>query len=232
MKAIEINAVAKSFETQQVLKDLTMSVNTGEIYGFLGPNGSGKTTTLRILVGLLSPDSGKISVLGMDPAKDALKIRRRVNVLPESHGFYGWMRAADYLSFYSQLYGVDLPQNDCQSYLEMVGLNPTDTRPLRTFSRGMKQRLGIARTLINTPEILFLDEPTSGLDPQGRHEIYDLFGRLNREKAMTIILSTHILEDVERLCTCIGILFGGRLEYEGPPTENMEKTYLKHTQER
>jgi ABC-2 type transport system ATP-binding protein len=215
MKALEINSLKKSFDGMKVLEDISMTVYRGDIYGFLGPNGSGKTTTLRILLGILFPDEGKVAVLKLNPSVDGARLRQRVNVLPESHGFYGWMRAEEYLRFFGQLYGLQLTTTDCRLQLDKVGLDPADIRPIRTFSRGMKQRLGIARSLLNDPEILFLDEPTNGLDPKGRRGIHDLLLNLNREKGMTVVISTHILDDVERLCNRIAILHNSKIQYEG-----------------
>jgi len=173
VRVIDVRSLKKSFAGKKVLEDASMAVSQGDIYGFLGPNGSGKTTTLRILLGILFPDGGKVAVLKMDPFVDGELLRQRINVLPESHGFYGWMRAEEYLRFFGQLYGLQLTAVDSHKRLEQVGLDPADRRSIRTFSRGMKQRLGIARSLLNDPEILFLDEPTNGLDPKGRREIHD-----------------------------------------------------------
>jgi ABC-2 type transport system ATP-binding protein len=216
MSVIVIRGLTKAFERKPVLHEVSMTVNQGDIFGFLGPNGSGKTTTLRILLGILIPDRGEIAILGMNPAAAGAQLRRRVNALPESHGLYGWMSAISYLNFFGELYDVGLAGGDYRARLRQVGLDPDDTRPIRTFSRGMKQRLGIARAMINDPEVLFLDEPTNGLDPRGRREIHDLLLRLNRERSLTIVISTHILDDVERLCNRIAILDGGRVQYEGP----------------
>jgi len=214
---IETRDLRKAFDGKEVLKGVSLTVNTGDIYGFLGPNGSGKTTTLRILLGILQPDSGEVSVLGINPMVNGASLRSRVNALPESHGLYGWMSAMSYLSFFGQLYGMTLGNDEYRSRLEQVGLDPDDLRPVRTYSRGMKQRLGIVRAMINNPELLFLDEPTNGLDPRGRREIHDLLLSLNRQQGLSVVISTHILDDVERLCNRVAILDNGEVKYEGQP---------------
>ena len=182
MTAIEVRGLKKSFDGKVVLDSISMTVRRGDIYGFLGPNGSGKTTTLRILLGIISADEGEITVLGFDPSSSGQILRRKVNALPESHGLYGWMSALHYLRFFSQLYGMAFSADELRARLQQVGLDPEDRRPVRTFSRGMKQRLGIARAIVNDAVILFLDEPSNGLDPRGRREVHDLLLRLNRGK--------------------------------------------------
>jgi ABC-2 type transport system ATP-binding protein len=219
MNAIEVHDLSKAFNGRKILDGISMAVPRGAIYGLLGPNGSGKTTTFRILLGLLRADSGEVKVLKLDPVANGEQMRQRVNALPESHGFYGWMRAGDYLRFFGQLYGLRLTAADCRKQLEQVGLDPNDRRPIRVFSRGMKQRLGIARSLLNDPEILLLDEPTNGLDPRGRREIHDLLLWINRERQATIMMSTHLLEDVDRLCNRIAILHDSKVRYEGSLTD-------------
>jgi len=215
MNIIEVEGLSKTFGKSKVLNNISMSIKQGDIYGFLGPNGSGKTTTLRIIVGLLQPDEGSVRVMGKELSSWNTRLRNRINVLPESHGFYGWMDAISYLRFFGNLYGVMIKREDYWTKLREVGLDPKNRKPIKTFSRGMKQRLGIARSIINSPEILFLDEPTNGLDPQGRREIHDLLVRLNQKDATTIIVSTHILDDVERLCNRIAILQKGSIRFEG-----------------
>jgi len=231
MNAIEVHSLSKSYGGRRVLKSLSMQVAKGEIYGFLGPNGAGKTTTLRILLGLLDSDKGTVRVLKTDPQRDGAVLRSRIGSLTEAPGFYGWMDAKENLDFYAEICGVRVSPTAMRGYLEMVGLDPQNNLPVATFSKGMKQRLGLARCLVHDPELLLLDEPTNGLDPKGRHEIYALLQKLNREKGKTIILSTHILDDVERLCHTIGILCGGILQYQGPVKEDLENTYLRLTRE-
>ena len=217
MPVVKAENLRKSFSGKPALSEVTMTVNKGDIYGFLGPNGSGKTTTLRIFLGVLKKDEGEVAILEMDPALNGVQLRQRINALPESHGLYGWMTAAKYLQFFGKLYGMAFNMEDYRVKLKQVGLDPDDYRAIKTYSRGMKQRLGIARTMINNPEVIFLDEPTNGLDPRGRREIHDLLLNLNREEGLTIIISTHILDDVERLCNRIAIIDKGRVRYEGQP---------------
>ena len=219
MNIIEVENLQKTFHGHEVLRDLSLSVDKGNIYGFLGPNGSGKTTTLRIILGLLTKDGGRVSVMGQDVGLQDKEIRKKVNMLPESHGFYSWMRGTEYLAYFGGLYGRHLDKSMRRYLLELVGLDPENSRSIRQYSRGMKQRLGIARTLINDPELVFLDEPTNGLDPKGRRDIHDLLRRLNKERGMTIVLSTHILDDVEHLCNRIGILSDGKMQYQGSLNE-------------
>ncbi|HHD64281.1 MAG TPA: ABC transporter ATP-binding protein [Desulfobulbaceae bacterium] len=219
MNIIEVENLQKKFHGKEVLRDLSLTVGRGDIYGFLGPNGSGKTTTLRIMLGLLAKDGGRIMVMGQNVELQDPEIRKKVNMLPESHGFYSWMRSTEYLVYFGELYGRKLDKSMRQYLLELVGLDSEDTRSIRQYSRGMKQRLGIARTLINDPELVFLDEPTNGLDPKGRRDIHDLLKRLNKERSMTIVLSTHILDDVEHLCNRIGILSKGKMQYQGSLNE-------------
>ena len=220
MNAVEVEGLKKSFGEKLVLDDISMVVHQGDIYGFLGPNGSGKTTTLRTLLGILPRDEGRIAVLGVDPVVFGAKLRRRVNALPESHGVYAWMSSKSYLDIFARLYGKKLTSEGCRDRMQQVGLNPDDHRPIGTFSQGMKQRLGIARAMVNDPEVLFLDEPTNGLDPRGRREIHNLLLALNQQNGVTVVLSTHILDDVERLCSRIAILDKGKVRYEGPLSLN------------
>jgi ABC-2 type transport system ATP-binding protein len=209
--------LSKSYRNFWAVNSLTIDVNPGDIFGFLGPNGAGKTTTIRMLCGLLSPTSGYAKVAGLDIVKDSLKIRRIIGLLPESSGFYNWMSAEEYLLYFAALYKIDihLGKKRAQDLLEKVGLATRSYVPISYYSRGMKQRLGLARTLINEPKILFLDEPTLGLDPKGQQDIKNTLLELNREKEVTIFLSSHALGEVSSLCNRIAIVNRGKLVAQG-----------------
>src|SRR5215469_4406128 len=209
--------LSKSYRNFRAVNSLTIDVRPGDIFGFLGPNGAGKTTTIRMLCGLLSPTSGHSEVAGLDIVKDSLKIRSIIGLLPESSGFYNWMGAEEYLLYFAALYKIDahLGKKRAKDLLERVGLASKSFVPISYYSRGMKQRLGLARTLINEPKILFLDEPTLGLDPKGQQDIQKTLLELNREKGVTIFLSSHALSEVSSLCNRIAIVNRGRLVAKG-----------------
>ena len=209
--------LSKTFENSKAVDSLTIKVDSGDIFGFLGPNGAGKTTTIRMLCGLLLPTSGSAKVGGYDIKKDSAKIRRIIGLLPESSGFYGWMNAEEYLTHFALLYKIDpnVARKRTKDLLEKVGLAEKAFAPISYYSRGMKQRLGLARTLINEPQIIFLDEPTLGLDPRGQVEIRKVLLELNHEKGVTIVLSSHALGEVSSLCNKIAIIDHGQLIAQG-----------------
>jgi ABC-2 type transport system ATP-binding protein len=215
--SISTSDLSKFYRNFRAVNSLTIDVSPGDIFGFLGPNGAGKTTTIRMLCGLLSPTSGYAKVAGLDIVKDSLKIRSIIGLLPESSGFYNWMSAEEYLIYFAALYKIDthLGKKRAKDLLEKVGLATKSFVPISYYSRGMKQRLGLARTLINEPKILFLDEPTLGLDPKGQQDIQKTLLELNREKQVTIFLSSHALSEVSSLCNRIAILNRGRLVAQG-----------------
>lgn len=198
-----------------VLYGINLRLDIGEIYGLLGPNGAGKTTTISVLTGLRAASSGCVRVLGRDPALKPHILHREIGVLPERNGFYEWMTAPDYLRWFAQLYKRRLDSAAVARLLDRVGLKPARGQPIHTFSHGMRQRLGLARAVMHEPKLLILDEPTSGLDPRGRREFHDLMRQLSREQGVGILLCTHLLDDVERLCTGIGIVRRGRTRLEG-----------------
>lgn len=202
-----------------ILRNVSLTVRPGEIYGLIGANGAGKTTALAVVVGLIAPAAGSARVLGLDPAREGTTVLARMGVMSERSAFYDWMTAFEYLGFFAQLYGFEFPSVEVGERLAQVGLCVGRRQPIETFSHGMRQRLGLARALINDPSLLVLDEPTSGLDPRGRREIHKLLLTLSRKCGIGILLSTHIFDDVERLCDRIGIIAGGVIVAEGAAPE-------------
>ena len=216
---VELEHLALSIRGRPVLNGVHLHMGAGEIYGLLGPNGAGKSTTISVLTGLRPASAGKVAVLGCDPRSQRKEVHRRIGVLPEQAGCYDWMSGREYLGWFARLYGRQPSAPGLGQQLVRVGLDPSNPRPIGTYSRGMKQRLGLARALVNDPELLILDEPTNGLDPRGRREVHDVLLNLSREHAAGILLCTHLLDDVERLCTRIGVIHHGRTVLEGALSE-------------
>jgi ABC-2 type transport system ATP-binding protein len=212
-EVISSKHISKSYHHLKAVDGLSLSVQKGEFFGFLGPNGAGKTTTIRMLTGVLKPDEGTILINDCD-VKDKQRVSRVIGVLAESTGFYGWMNGEEYLRFFSNLYGIVNKEHTVSSLLEEVGLAERKHTAIGTYSRGMKQRLGLAKSLINNPEILFLDEPTIGLDPQGQEDIQHLLKGLNK-KGVTIFYSSHLLHEVSQLCSMIAVINNGKLVGQG-----------------
>lgn len=206
--AIEIRGLRKRYGDALALDGVDLSVSEGSVFGFLGPNGAGKTTTLRILTGLARADAGDARILG-EPVGSAA-VRRMVGFLPDVPGFYAWMTAPEYLRFIGGLFGLADRDLDSRAHmlLEMAGLAGVKTR-IGGYSRGMKQRLGVAQALMNAPRLLMLDEPTSALDPLGRKEVLEMIAALGGRT--TVFFSTHILADAERVCDTVAILAHGRV---------------------
>jgi len=200
--------------TKRVLHDVTFCVREGEIFGFVGPNGAGKTTTLKILMGLSRATSGSARVLGHDVSETAF--RRHVGFLPENPYFYDYLTGRETLDFYAKLCGLSRAQRRerVDVLLAQVGLDHAADARIRTYSKGMQQRLGIAQAIVHDPDVVFLDEPMSGLDPIGRKDVRDLILSL-REQGKTVFMNTHILHDVELVCDRVAIIAGGRIRYEG-----------------
>lgn len=203
---------------KRVLDGVSFSVREGQIFGLLGPNGAGKTTTLKVLLGLIRPTAGRAVVLGHEVSES--EFRRHVGFLPEGPYFYEFLSGRELLRFYARVCGVPRARREerIDLLLEWVGLAHAQHAPLRTYSKGMLQRIGIAQALVHDPAVVFLDEPMSGLDPIGRKEIRDLIRRLQQE-GKTVFMNTHILSDVEMLCDHVAILVGGRTRFEGSPHE-------------
>jgi ABC-2 type transport system ATP-binding protein len=208
--AIELRGLTKRFGDALALDGVDLVVRPGVVFGFLGRNGAGKTTALRILSGLARPTAGTAHVLGHDVERATDAVRAQIGFLPDVPGFYPWMTAHEYLEFAGRLFGLDQATLDARAtaLLEMAGLASVTTR-VGSFSRGMKQRLGIAQALINAPSLLMLDEPTSALDPIGRREVLEMVASLRGRT--TVFFSTHILADVERVCDAVAILERGRI---------------------
>jgi ABC-2 type transport system ATP-binding protein len=205
---------------------LDLDVHKDEVFGLLGPNGSGKTTTIKMLLGLLYPTRGRIRVLGRSPTDVAIK--SRIGYLPEESYLYQFLNARETLDYYGRLFRIPRQERHrrVEQLLEMTGLTRESRRRVGEYSKGMARRIGLAQALINDPDLLILDEPTSGLDPIGTREIKDLIGFLNREKRKTILLCSHLLADVEDVCQRVAVLYGGRLQALGPIRELLSQQNL------
>jgi ABC-2 type transport system ATP-binding protein len=226
--ALEIEGLSKSYRVghlrpsfRPALSDLTLKVEQGEVFGYLGPNGSGKTTTLKVLMGLLHPDRGSAFILGSPLSERAW--RYRVGYLPEHPYLYDYLTAREYLDYVGRLFGLSpaVRRGRARQLLDLLGLERTADLPLRRFSKGMVQKAGIAQALMNEPDLVFLDEPMSGLDPMGRRLVRNLILDL-KERGKTVFFSTHILPDAETLCDRVALLRGGRLLREGRLDEILE----------
>jgi ABC-2 type transport system ATP-binding protein len=217
---VATDELTKIYRHQVAVDHLSFAVNEGEIFGFLGPNGAGKTTTLLMLLGLTQPTSGQARILGIDPAREPIKVKARVGYLQENMGFYSDLTARQMLRFVADLNGIGRREAEgrIDRALKEVGLVEDDGPPkkIAAFSRGMRQRLGIAELLIRDTRVAFLDEPTLGLDPDATQRITDLIQRLAREQRMTILLSSHQLHQVQKVCDRVGIMIRGRMVANGP----------------
>src|SRR6476660_7892608 len=217
MDAIVVDKLTKSYRPMwpwqsptTVLSDVSFSVGFGEIFGFLGPNGAGKTTTMKIVLGLVQATTGFVELLGTPWTN--VQVHKRIGYLPESPYFYDYLTAEEFLMFYAGLAGLQKASvaRRITELLEKVGLSEARARPLRKFSKGMLQRIGLAQSLIHDPELVILDEPMSGLDPVGRKEVRDIILSL-RDQGKTVFFSTHIISDVEMICDRVGILAKGTM---------------------
>lgn len=218
MNILELKNIRKQFGSLEVIKDLSFSVPEHTVFGFIGKNGAGKTTTMKMILGFLEPSAGEIYVSGEKVAYGNTRTNRYIGYLPDVPEFYGYMSPKEYLRLCGEITGIPKDQIAARSLelLNLVGLESVNRR-IRGFSRGMKQRLGIAQALLNEPQLLICDEPTSALDPIGRKEILDILS-VARERT-TIVFSTHILSDVERICDSIGVLNDGKLVLQGTVQE-------------
>lgn len=218
---LQTRALTKQYGRHRAVDQVSMHIKKGAIYGFIGRNGAGKTTTLRMISGLASPTAGEIELFGCR-GRDLSRIRSRVGCLIEGPGLYGSMSARDNLKMKCMLLGV-YKRGYEEELLDIVGLGGVGKKPVKRYSLGMKQRLGIALALVGEPDLLVLDEPINGLDPQGIAEVRDTVLKLNRERNMTILISSHILEELSKIATDYGIIHNGTLLQELTNEELMEK---------
>jgi ABC-2 type transport system ATP-binding protein len=243
---IETEGLTKIYNGQAAVDNLTFNVLEGEIFAFLRPNGAGKTTTLLMLLGLTEPTGGKVRVLDLDPAREPIKVKGVIGYLQENMGFYGDLNARQMLRFVADLNALspEVADERIDSALNTVGLQDESLKKTSAYSRGMRQRLGIAELLIKDPKIAFLDEPTLGLDPDGTNRMIELIEQLCHAKKMTVLLSSHMLHQVQKICHRVGIMIKGKMVSQGPMEQlaqekfgvgkehyTLEEIYMKYFQE-
>jgi len=243
---IQTTALTKRYDHQTAVDHLDFQVVEGEVFGFLGPNGAGKTTTLLMLLGLSRPTEGTASVCGLDPERKAMEVKKIVGYLPENVGFYGDMDAVQSLRYIADLNRIPRTEAEDRIHevLNLVGLSENGVKKVSAFSRGMKQRLGIAEVLLKEPKVMFLDEPTLGLDPDGAVRLIELIRSLNQERGITVLLSSHHLQQVQKISHRVGIMIKGRMVAEGSVEAlarekfgvgeekfTLEEIYMKYFQE-
>ncbi|WP_445670715.1 ABC transporter ATP-binding protein [Paenibacillus sp. FSL W8-0919] len=209
---IQTKGLYKTYKKRAAVEDLNLEIARGDIYGFLGPNGAGKTTTIRMLLGLIQPTRGAIHLFGKDLKSEKMDILRRTGSLVEYPSYYGHLTAVENLEAIRRITGS--PKSRIAEVLEIVSLTKEAKRPVKGYSLGMKQRLGIAAALLNNPELLILDEPTNGLDPSGIHEIRELIKNMPRQYGITVLVSSHLLGEVEQMADKVGIIREGRMVFQ------------------
>lgn len=219
--AITIQGVTRRFGDTRAVDDLSLSVDVGEVFGFLGHNGAGKTTTVRLLNGVLEPDSGELRVLGLDPQTQGPQLRARTGVLTETPSLDERLTATDNLTIYADLYGVPVPQvkQRVSAMLDTFGLLDRADEKVGGYSKGMKQRLALARSFLHQPDVIFLDEPTSGLDPVAAQEVHEMIRHVSQDEGRTVFLCTHNLVEAQRLCHRVAVMEQGHLVAMGTPKE-------------
>ena len=226
MNAIQTNQLTRSFGDLKAVDRLTLSVPRGTVFGFLGPNGSGKTTTIRLLLGLLDPDDGQAQVLGYDTREQADEVRARCGALLEHHGLYERLSAAENLDYYGRIWHMSKTERGSRirELLEPLGLYERREEPIGRWSRGMKQKLAVARTLMHRPELVFLDEPTAGLDPVASAALREDLAMLAEQEGVTIFLTTHNLAEADKLCNQVAVINHGQLLALGSPADLRSRT--------
>ena len=215
------NLVHKFSDNEIALNEVNLQIIDGSIYGFLGPNGAGKTTTLKLILGLLKKQKGEILIFGKSLKKNRIEILKNIGSLIESPSLYGHLTAIENLTLLQKIYRC--PKERVQTVLDLVGLSSTGNKKTSQFSLGMKQRLSIAIALLHNPSLLILDEPTNGLDPNGMIEIRELLIKLNQEQGITIIISSHLLAEIEKLVSYVGVIHKGKLLFQGTLEELKSK---------
>ncbi|NWL88219.1 MULTISPECIES: ABC transporter ATP-binding protein [unclassified Paenibacillus] len=210
---IELVELTKSYGDYKAVNHLNLTINKGEIFGLLGPNGAGKTTTILMMLGLTDPSFGQARICGFDPTREALKVKRRVGYLPDDIGFYEDRTPLDNLIYTARLNGIsrDEAESRAVTLLEKTGIAEQMRKKVGAFSRGMRQRLGLADVLIKNPEVIILDEPTLGIDPEGVRELLQLISSLSRDQGLTVLLSSHHLHQVQQICDRVGLFVQGQL---------------------
>ncbi|HUX61001.1 MAG TPA: ABC transporter ATP-binding protein [Ignavibacteriaceae bacterium] len=228
-KIIEIQNLNKQFKDIKAVDNLSLNVYKGDVFGFLGPNGAGKSTTIRMLLSLVKPSDGIIKLFGNSLKEKRIEILKKIGAIVEKPDFYGYMTAYKNLEILGKISSSNISKKRIMEMLELVGLNKRYNSKVKTFSHGMKQRLGLAQALLHDPELIILDEPTTGLDPQGMKEIRDLILYLSKEKKKTIFLSSHILYEVELVANRMVIINKGHTKVEGNVSELLNSNKLKVT---
>lgn len=226
---IEIKNLSKNFKNLRAVENLNINVFKGDVFGFLGPNGAGKSTTIRMLLTLIKPTKGNIKIFGKDLHKERLSILRNIGAIVEKPDFYGYLSAYKNLEILSKISGHTISKKRIMEVLELVGLAERYKSKVKTFSHGMKQRLGLAQALLHDPELIILDEPTTGLDPMGMKEIRDLIIHLSRDQKKTVFLSSHILYEVEQVANRMIIINKGTARVEGAVKELLDASNLTVT---
>lgn len=219
--AIRTRALTKKYGEFTAVNSLDLEVSHGEIFGLLGPNGAGKTTTILMLLGLSEPTEGVAEVVGLDPARFPLEVKRRVGYLPDNVGFYATLTGRENLRYTARLNGLEREEGEARidALLQQAGLGGAADSRVDTYSRGMRQRLGIADTLIKDPDVVILDEPTVAIDPEGVAEVLALIRSLARDRGVTLLLASHLLHQVQSVCDRVGIFVAGRMVAQGPMNE-------------
>jgi ABC-type multidrug transport system ATPase subunit len=216
---IQAEQISKSFGNLQAVHNLNLQVEAGEIYGFLGPNGSGKSTTLRIILSLLKPDTGTVTIAGHSLAKDRARALQQVGCIIEKPDFQPYLSAQDNLKIFARMHSCSTKTADINALLQRVGLQGREKDKTKTYSHGMKQRLGLAQALLHNPQVIILDEPNTGLDPTGIIELRETIVRLNKEEGKTILLSSHIMSEIEDIAESMILIHNGKTVAQGKVRE-------------